>query len=547
MPTLRTAEPAEAAADLFVEVAAQAGLQFVHRNGAEGSFYYPELAHAGAAFLDYDNDGLLDVYLVQSGPLPPTSETDLSANKLYRNRGDGTFVDVTDTAGVGDRGYGIGIAVADYDRDGWIDLYVTNLGSNTLYRNNGPDPSGNVSFTDVTAQSGVGGSAYSTSAAFVDIDRDGDLDLYVCNYLEWSPSIERECLGFNGLRGYCSPSEYPPAADALYLNESQAGRIVFTDISARAGIASKSAAGLGVVTADFDGDGLVDIYVANDQMANHLWINEGGARFREEALVRGAALNEAGLPEAGMGVVTEDWDNDNDWDLFVVHLSGETNTFYRNEGGDFTDVTDELRLGAVSRAYTGFGTALFDYDNDGFDDLFIANGKVGVGDDGDFDYGEPNQLLRGLENGDFEDVSDVAGEAFRLLEISRAAAFGDYDNDGDVDILIVNNQGPVRLLRNESKGENHWLSVQLVGGAGKLDRDALGSIVIVATEAGERRRQVQPAYSYCASNDPRLHFGLGGLESIDRLTVTWPDGTSQVLENVAVDQFLRLEAPPAIE
>ncbi|HVR29981.1 MAG TPA: CRTAC1 family protein [Thermoanaerobaculia bacterium] len=529
---------------LFVDVAAESGLDFVHDNGATGEFYFPELAHAGAAFLDFDNDGWLDVYLVQSGPLPARPSTELNANRLYRNLGDGTFENVTATAGVGDRGYGTGVAVADYDRDGWVDLYVTNLGANTLYRNDGPGADGLITFTDVTAETGVGDPGYSTCAAFFDFDRDGDLDLYVCNYLEWSPRAERPCLGFNGRRGYCRPGEYPPQSDTLYRNDGAGadGRVTFTDVSRHAGMRAVKAAGLGVVTADFDGDGWVDVYVANDQMPNHLWINAGDGTFREEALHRGAAINDLGLPEAGMGVATEDWDDDGAWDLWVVNLSGETNTFYRNlGGGEFRILTDELRLGAVSQPYTGFGTGFFDYDNDGHFDLFIANGRVNVGDDMEFDYAEPNQLLRGLPGGPFEDVSARAGPALALLEVSRAAAFGDYDNDGDVDILVANNDGPVRLLRNEVGSRSHWLSVQLMGLTGNFDRDGLGSVITIEAAGRIRRRQVQPAYSYGASNDPRVHFGLGQVDRIDRLHVTWADGTTQVLEGVTADQLLRVE------
>jgi hypothetical protein len=519
---------------LFVEVAAAAGLDFVHHNGASGEFYYPELMHSGAAFLDYDNDRFLDAYLVQAGPLPVEPHTDRNANRLYRNRGDGTFEDVTATAGVGDRGYGTGLAVADYDRDGDVDIYATNLGRNTLYRNNGDG-----TFTDVTAEVGVGDRGYSTSAAFVDLDADGDLDLYVCNYLEWSPEIERACYGLAGLRGYCSPIVYDrPQPDSLYRNN---GDGTFTDVSQRSGIRADKSTGLGVATADFDGDGHVDIYVANDQMANFLWMNNGDGTFREEALIRGCALNEDGMPEAGMGVTTEDIDDDGDWDLFMAHLSGETNTFYRNVGGGFfRDVTHEMRLGAISQPYTGFGTSLFDYNADGYFDLFIANGKVRLGDTMDYDYAEPNLLLRGGPGGTFQDVSDRS-EVFSLVEVSRGAAFGDYDNDGDLDILMSNNEGPVRLLRNEAQGDRHWLTVQLVGRT--ADRDAIGSLITIVAGGRQRRRLVQPAYSYCSSNDPRIHFGLGELETVDLLTVRWPGGQTEERRNVAADEFLRLVEP----
>jgi predicted nucleotidyltransferase len=533
-----------AAQPLFVDVAAESGLDFVHDNGATGELYYPELAHAGAAFLDFDNDSWLDVYLVQSGPLPART-TEPGGNRLYRNRGDSTFEDVTAIAGVAGRQYGVGVAVADYDRDGWVDLYVTNLGSNILYRNNGPSPGGGTTFTDVTAEAGVADPGYSSSAAFFDFDRDGDLDLYVCHYLDWTPRVEHVCLGFNGVRGYCRPGEYAPQPDSLFRNDGAApgGLVTFTDVSERAGMRSVAGPGLGVVTADFDGDGWTDVYVANDQKPNHLWMNAGDGTFREEALLRGAALNDLGLASAGMGVATEDFDDDADWDLWVVNLSGETNNLYRNLGrGEFRLATDELRLGAVSQPFTGFGTAFFDYDNDSVFDLFVANGRVNVTDDMEFHYVEPKQLLRGHLGGPFEDVSAAGGPAITQAEVSRAAAFGDYDNDGDVDILVANNEGPVRLLRNEVGNRNHWLTVQLVGRPGSMDRDAIGSQVTLEAAGRVRRRLVQPAYSYCASNDPRVHFGLGSSATVDRLEITWPDGSKQVLEQVAADRILRVEA-----
>ncbi len=539
----------------FVEVAAASGIDFVHENGATGKFYFPEQMGAGAAFVDVDNDSFLDIYLIQSGPLSPTSSPEPATNALYRNRGDGSFEPITESAGVGDDGYGSGIAAADFDGDGWVDLYVTNFGRNTLYRNRGTDADGRVGFDDVTETTGVGDPGYSTSAAFVDYDADGDLDLFVCNYVDWSFEIERPCLGSSGLPGYCNPMAYQrPQADTLYRNDGAGpeGEVRFTDVSTASGIATVEATGLGIVTADFDGDGWVDIYVANDAMANHLWRNNGDGTFSEEALIRGAAFNATGQPEGSMGITTEDVDVDGDWDLFMTHLSGETNTFYRNAGGSFRDVTDALDLGSVSHAYTGFGTGLFDHDNDGVLDLFIANGKVQTrhlqdhpirAADGSlrYDYSEPNQLFRGQLDGRFEDVSAMAGDAFAQTEVSRGAAFGDYDNDGDVDILVANNGGPVRLLRNEVGGENHFLSVETVG---RNDRDSLGAVVELHRNGRIVRRQVQPAYSYCSSNDPRLHFGLGELAEVERLTVVWPDGTSQDLLNVAADQFLELVEPP---
>ncbi len=535
-----SAPPAARPGPVLVERAAEAGLDFVHRNGAAGEYNYPELLVGGGALLDVDDDGLLDVYLVQSGPLPGTSLADSAAgarprNRLYRNLGGGAFADVTEHAGVGDTGYGAAATAADYDRDGRVDLYVMNVGANRLYRNLG----GGV-FADTTEQAGVGGSSWSSGAVFLDYDGDRDLDLFVVNYVVWSADRERPCLGPNGLRNYCRPAEYQPAPDTLYRNEGD-GR--FVDVGGRTGVGSVAGPGLGAAAADFDGDGLVDLYVANDQAANFLWLNRGDGTFQEDALARGAALNELGQPEAGMGVAVSDPDGDGDLDLFLTHLSGETNTFYRNDGrGFFVDATDELRLGSVSRPTTGFGVSWFDHDGDGVLDLFVANGKVTPGDTAAFDYREPNRLLRGLPSGGYEDISERAGAALELLEVSRGAAFGDIDNDGDVDILVVNNEGPVRLLRNEIGNARAWLIVDLCGG-GVFDRSAIGARVTVEAAGRRFARDVRPARSFAVANDPRLHFGLGGVDRVDRLEVRWPDGAVVERTDVAANRILRLLPP----
>ena len=516
----------------FVEVARAVGLDFVHRNGATGEFYYPELMHSGAALLDYDGDGHLDVFFPQAG------WTD-AADAMFHNRGDGTFEDATSSLGGANPGYGTGVAAADYDADGDIDIYVTNLGPNVLYRNEGSATTATTTFTDVTDPAAVGGDGYSASAAFLDYDTDGDLDLYVVNYIAWTPEIERPCVGLAGLRGYCGPDVYNrPQADRLYRNE---GDGTFRDVSDSSGIGSATATGLGIATADFNDDGHIDIYVANDGMANLMWINQGDGTFRDEALARGVSLNGLGEAEAGMGVAAGDADNDGDLDIFVTHLSGETNTFYRNLGdGSFYDVTDEVGLGTVSRPYTGFGTGLFDYDCDGWLDLFIANGKVRMGDRLVADYAESNQLLQGGPGG-FRDVSRGVGDALEFPEVSRGAAFGDVDNDGDIDVLLVNNSGPARLLRNEACTGRHWLSVALIGNGGA--GPAVGASVALEVGSARQRRTLQSAHSYSSSGDPRLHFGLGAATTVDRLTVTWPDGQRDERADVRADQFLVIQQP----
>ncbi len=537
------APTAAAASITFVEVAEVSGIDFVHQNGETGQLYFPETMHGGAAFVDVDNDGYLDVYLVQGGPLP-VDPGSIARNRLYRNRGADSFEDITELSGTGDTGYGTGIAVADYDRDGWHDLYVTNLGTNRLFRNLGLDENGDVSFVETSEKAGVGGSEYSTSAAFFDYDADGDLDLWVCNYVDWTAASDPPCIEANGIEGYCSPLQFAPVADRLYRNEGRDrdGNTVFTDVSTAAGLTAQPATGLGLAIADFDGDGRLDVYVANDQMPNQLWIYQGDGRFENEALLRGCALNESGRVEAGMGTATADVDGDGDWDLFVVHLSGETNTFYRNEGSYFRDATDELRLGLVSLPFTGFGTAILDFDNDGIDDIFIANGKVNAGESLELDFREPNQLLQGNADGTFNDISSQCG--LGRAEVSRAAAFGDYDNDGDIDILIANNGGRARLLRNELDSRHHWLTIA-VNGAPEYDRDVIGTKVVLTTGGISRTFQVQPAFSYTASNDPRIHVGLGSAASVAEINILFPDGTSQHMTDVASNQILHVRPTTA--
>ncbi|MDH3628981.1 MAG: CRTAC1 family protein [Acidobacteriota bacterium] len=516
---------------VFEDVAAEAGIRFAHRNGATGDFNYPELMSGGVSFADIDGDGFLDVYTVQGGELPDDRSSSGDANRLFRNNGVGGFEDVTERSGTGDTRYGTGVVAADYDNDGDIDLYVTNLGRNTLFSNDGDGR-----FADATEHAGVGDVGYSTAATFVDYDQDGFLDLYVANYIDWAPPIERPCFAPNGLRDYCSPGVYDrPARDTLYRNE---GDGTFRNVTIEAGIQDRRGAGLGVIATDLTGDGLDDIFVANDQMPNTLWVGHPDRSFSEQALSRGCALNESGRSEASMGIAIGDVDGDDDWDLFLTHLDGETNTYYRNDAGFFQDVTDQYVLGGISREFTGFGTGFADFDCDGILDLVIANGSVRLGDSmlaGD--YGEPNQLFRGTDVRRYDDVSHVLGSP-ELREVSRGAALGDYDNDGDIDILIGNNEGPVRLYRNDSCRDAHWLGVRLVdGGPGT---HGIGAIVTLTTDARRMRRLIQPAYSYGASHDPRAHFGLGDDPGPYEVEIAWPGGrvTTHVIESV--DRYIHL-------
>ena len=520
---------------VFAEVATRSGVEFHHRSGADGAFLLPEIMGGGAGFLDYDSDGFLDLYLVQSGRIDsPDAQV---ANRLFRNDGSGGFVDVTAAAGVSDPGYGMGCAAGDYDNDGDVDLYVTNLGANTLYRNEG-----NGTFADVTQAAGVGDPGWSTSAAFVDYDADGDLDLFVTNYVLWSDTpafTKKECFATTGANDYCSPQSYEaPSFDTLYRND---GGGKFRDVSAEAGIRAKAGTGLGVVCVDLNGDGRIDIYVANDQMPSFAWIGRVGGPFVEQAIPLGIAVDETGKSQAGMGVATGDIDDDGDFDLWKVHLYRESHILYVNRGHYFDDATSRRGLAAVTRPYTGFGTALFDFDLDGRLDLFVANGRVQVvpGPQPAEDlYAEPNQLLRQGQDRRFADISADLGPAFALTENSRAAAVGDYDNDGDLDILVANRDGPARLLRNDAERRGGFLSMRVLERHG---RDAYGARVTCILGDAERTFLVGAAYSYCATNDPRVHVGLGSYDRVDRVEVLWPDGTTESYGPFDANTFVELK------
>jgi len=508
--------PAPPSAVWFEEVALESGLDFVHVHVHEQRFWIPEISPGGVAFLDYDGDGWLDVYCVQAGD-PAADATDLERNRLYRNRGDGTFIDVTAAAGVADDGYGHGCATGDYDGDGDVDLYVTNLRANVLYRNDGDG-----TFSDVSAASGTGETKWSTACSFTDYDGDGDLDLFVVNNLNWSPEVELECRSSHAERDYCNPKNYNlPSQDTLFRNE---GNGTFTDVTELSGIATGTGIGLGVAVADYDGDGDVDLYVANDSVPNLLWINDGAGRFKNCALILGCAVNASGASEAGMGVQAIDVENDGDWDLFMTHVREETNTFYLNTDGLFADTTAATGLSAPSRSHTGFGMGFHDFDHDGALDLFVANGRVDLWRPyfrDDLPYAEPNQVFRGAGGGRFEEID--AGIR-NLVGTSRGAAFGDYDNDGDVDVVYVDLHAPARLLRNVAPKVGCWIGFRLLDRRGS---DALGAVVRVETEDGPQYRLCHTAYSYCAANDPRVHFGLGAREGVQQVLVTWPGGARE--------------------
>jgi hypothetical protein len=531
---------------LFVESGAAVGLTFTHVNGATGRYYMPEVMGAGVAVFDYDNDGDLDVYLVQGGSLTPAAPSPSGpTSRLYRNdlvvAPDGRrtlkFTDVTDRAGVASRLYGMGAAVGDYDNDGDLDLFMTSFGPETLYRNNGDG-----TFTDVTKDAGVSDPLWSTSAAFVDHDRDGDLDLFVASYLDFAIADNKPCHDTLGSRDYCSPRAYRPVPDRFYRNEGN-GR--FVDATEAAGITKADGAGLGVSTGDYNGDGWLDLYVANDATPNQLWINARDGTFRDEGLLSGTAVNAAGNPEGSMGIASGDPDADGDEDLFVTNIISETFVLYENDGkATFDDARARWGVGQPTAPFTGFGTDWIDYDNDGWLDLFVANGAVNIIES---QRGQPtpfrmrNQLLRNTGSRRFVETSAEGGPAFEGAEIGRGAAFGDLDNDGDVDIVVTNNGGPVRLLLNQARdtGTHRWLRVKAEQKGG--NRFALGAWVGVE-RAGRPTlwRRVRTDGSYLSASDVRVHFGLGTSDKVDAVVVQWPDGTRERRTDVGIDREITI-------
>jgi enediyne biosynthesis protein E4 len=514
----------------FEEIGQRAGITFSHQSGHQTRHWLPEIMGGGAALFDMDNDGWLDLYLVQSGNLNDPLAG--SGNRLYRNRGDGTFVDVSDNAGAGVHGYGMGVTAGDFDNDGYTDLYITNFGANVLLRNDG-----HGRFIDVTAKAGVASSGWSTSAAFVDYDGDGALDLFVAHYLNWKQPAEVECFSLTGVPDYCSPASYDlPSASTLFHNN---GDGTFTDVSARAGLLTAVGNGLGVVAADFDGNGLVDLAVANDRTPNHLWLNQGNGRFVESALVRGSALDQDGIAKSGMGIDAVDADDDGDVDLLIVNLDGESDSFFRNQGQFFVDDTVSAGLRTASRPFTRFGAALRDFDNDGHLDLYEANGRVGRQSElySSDPYAEPSLLFRGFPGPRFEEVKPRGGTGPLLVASSRAAAFGDIDNDGGIDIVVVNRDSRPFLLHNIVRNRGHWLLLHVVDDHG---RDALGAVVTAKVGTRTIRRDVRAAYSYLASNDPRVHIGLGGESTAREVTVRWADGSTERYGNLQADRVVDL-------
>ena len=514
----------------FVDVTTESGITFKHVSGASDRKFYLETMGSGAAFLDYDNDGDLDLYIVNGAPLPGFEMDMPPTNTLYQNNGNGGFVEVTKQAGVGGIGYGMGCVAADYDNDGDTDLYVTNFGKNVLYQNNGDG-----TFRDATVHAGVGnGEKWSSSCAFVDYNHDGNLDLYVVNYLAYDLTTDQDWFDPRGRRIYSNPQVYAGVPDTLYRNN---GDGTFTDVTRQTGVYNKTGKGLGVTCGDYDNDGRIDIYVANDTTPNFLYRNSGDGRFVDIGPFAGAAYNEHGVAEGGMGVDFGDYNNDGSLDIFVTNFSNETNTLYHNTAdGALVDFTNIAGLGEVSFLKLAFGTKFFDANNDGALDLFIANGHLYPTESDALEYAQTDQLFLNTGKGDFVDVSEQSGEYFSVRMVGRGAAFGDYDNDGDTDIFVVNLNQEGVLLRNEGGNEHNWLTVKTVGVTS--NRDGIGARVEVVTGSRSQMNEVRAGSSYLSGHDLRLIFGLGTETKAMTVKISWPSGVVQTLTDVEANQLL---------
>ena len=535
------AAEAETDAPLFTEVTSALGFTDTEELWwPAGTHALPEIIGSGVALFDYDNDAALDVLHIR---FPPPGSTDTSApNRLFRQQSDGTFVDVTEDTGIGDEGYGQGVAIGDVDNDGDADVYVTNYGPDAFYRNNGD---GTFSLAEV----GISNDAWGTSATFGDYDRDGYLDLYVANYVRFDP--ESVCRGKHSAPDYCNPQVFGAAPDRLFRNR---GDGTFTDVTRQAGIAAMLGRGLGVVCLDLTGDGWADFYVANDGEANQLWVNQTDGTFDDEAIVRGLAFNTYGQPEGSMGIAVGDVNGDTRVDLFATHLSGETNTLYTaSPYAMFVDVTEVAGFAGRDLLYTGFGCGFVDFDNDADLDIALVNGRVkrgailadaNVGEFWNF-YAEPNLLFQNSGTGrertaagiTFEDVSSGAPDFTGRIEVSRGMAFGDIDRDGDVDMVVSNLDNRIRIFRNDAPApQNHWLFVQAI----TENRDALGAQVTLQTRSGALTDYVLSGTSYLSSNDPIVHFGLGTIDEVQAIEVHWPDGSRERFPGTPANQRVKV-------
>jgi len=508
---------------------------FRHTDGSSGRKFFVEQMGSGVAIFDYDGDGWQDIYFCSGAPLPGYKGPK-PGNRLFRNRHDGTFDDVTEKAGVACGRYAVGVAVGDYDNDGYLDMYVCCFGPNVLYHNNG-----NGTFSDVTQKAQVGDPRLSSSAGWGDYNGDGYLDLYVANYVQYRLDQDKWCSKFAGHKSYCGPNLYPPESHTLYRNNGDA---TFTDVSVKAGIRTKRSNGLGVLWLDYDDDNHPDIFVANDQLPNFLWHNNGDGTFTEVALEQGVAVGEQGNAQAGMGVDSGDFDNDGRLDILVTNFSEESNALYHNENGLFRDISFPTGMGAATLMYLGFGAGFVDYDRDGWLDLFFANGHV-LDDislySDSVTWEQSNQMFRNRANGTFEEVSQSTGIG-EGKRVSRGAAFGDLFNRGRADIVVNVLRGRPLLLRNECAPDAHYLQLELRASWG--NPHALGAKVWLTAGGITQRRDVKTCGSYASSNDPRPLFGLGRATRVDELKIRWPSGQETIIKGPPIDRLLKVDEPP---
>jgi len=518
----------------FTDVTENAGITFKHISSPEKK-YIVESMSGGVALLDYDNDGYEDIYFVNSLTVDLVKSKGKTKSALYHNNGDGTFTDVTDKAGVGDVGWGMGVAVGDYNNDGFDDLYVTCVGPNKLFKNNG-----NGTFTDVTRTAGVGDPRWSAGASFVDYDNDGKLDLFVANYINFDfnnlPEFGQGRLcQYKGIPVQCGPRGLPGVGDSLYHNN---GDGTFTDVSKKAGVSDVDGYyGMGVICSDFDEDGWVDIFVANDSTPNFLYHNNGDGTFKEIGFQSGTAVNENGSEQGSMGVTLGDYNHDGKLDLFVTNFDDDYNTLYRWDGpNSFTDVSYAAKVAAVSLPYVGWGTKFFDYDNDGWVDLFVANGHVYPQLQ---TFHQRNFIHKNNRDGTFSEIAEQLGAPFKEKRAGRGVAFGDLDNDGDVDIVINNLDGAPQILRNDGGNTNNSVLIKLVGV--KSNRDGIGARVKVMSGDLMQLDEVRSGESYISQNDLRLHFGLEKRTKINLIEIRWPSGVTDKVTNANVNKILTIK------